>query len=309
MKHLLCLSLLVALLVTLTSCAASELAQPQVAINAPVSGGQFQTGQDVTVQSTTSSNQGIARVELMVDGQIVRADTPPVKGQNQFAVVQTWKATSPGSHTIIVRATNERGAAGEAGINIHVVSVTAVATGAAPTPNAPVPTSAGAPVATALPTVNMAAPTAAVAPPAPTFPPGRPTPTPITSGTKYTLVLTQDQIAALLNSALSAAERDYVSTQSVSLQNGQISSSTTYKGLGGKTVDGTLVLAVSASNCDVNVAVVQATIGQVSMTDARKAAISANMRRLLSSTLAQYHDYRCVESITIINGVMTVVYY
>ncbi len=339
MKRLLHLILFVIPLVVLTSCSASELTQLKVVINSPVSGSQFQSGQDVPVQSASSSKQGLARVELVVDGQTVRTDPVPAKGQDQFAVVQTWKATTPGSHTILVRAANERGATGEAGITINVVSAAAAAptgtAGAAATPNAPAPTSAGstsntpaptkssaaattaptaAIIATALPTVNAAAPTivAAVAPTATPVPGAtlavRPTPTPITSGTKYTVVLTEDQIMAMINSSVAATDRNYVSA-SVRLQNGQISANTTYKGLGGQTVNGTLILAVSASNCDLHVTVIQATIGQVGMTDAHKAAISANMERLLSRTFAQYHDYRCVESVTIANGAMTVVYY
>jgi len=341
MKRLLHLILFFIPLVVLVSCSASELTQPKVVINSPVSGNQFQSGQDVAVQSASSSKQGLARVELVVDGQTVRTDPVPAKGQNQFAVVQTWKATTPGAHTILVRAANDRGAIGEAGITVNVVSAaaapagTASATSAAATPNAPATTSAGstsntpaptqssaaattAPTAaftaTALPTMNAAAPTvAATVAPTATPVPGatlaaRPTPTPITSGAKYTVVLTEDQIMAMINSSVAATDRNYVSA-SVHLQNGQISANTTYKGLGGQTVKGTLILAVSASNCDLHVTVIQATIGQVGMTDAHKAAISANMERLLSRTFAQYHDYRCVESVTIANGAMTVVYY
>ncbi len=342
MKRLLHLILFFIPLVVLASCSASELTRPTVVINSPVSGNQFQSGQDVAVQSASSSKQGLARVELVVDGQTVRTDPVPARGQNQFAVVQTWNATTPGAHTILVRAANDRGATGEAGITVNVVSAaaaapagTASATSAAATPSAPATTSAGstsntpaptkssaaattAPAAaftaTALPTMNAAAPTTAAVV-APTATPvstaalaARPTPTPITSGAKYTVVLTEDQIMAMINSSVAATDRNYVSA-SVHLQNGQISANTTYKGLGGQTVNGTLVLAVSASNCDLHVTVIQATIGQVGMTDAHKAAISTNMERLLSRTFAQYHDYRCVESVTIANGAMTVVYY
>jgi|GEM_PF-976702 len=322
------LFLLIALLVALTSCSSVvELTQPEVVINSPASGSQLQMGQDVTIQSTSNSKQGIARVELVVDGQVIRTDTPPVKGQSQFSVVQTWKATAPGSHAVIVRATNDRGATGEAGINVLVSQLaaspgattaagpaaTTAATGAAPQSNTPAATKAGAPAATPLPTVNAGAPTPVPVAPATTqptsLPLGRPTPTPITSDTKYTVVITEDQIKTLLNSSIGAAERTFIGTTSVSLQNGQISANATYQGPGGQTVNGTLILAVSASNCDLKVTVIQATIGPAGMTDARKAAISANMERLLAQTLAQYRDYRCVESVTIADGKMTIVYY
>jgi hypothetical protein len=76
---------------------------------------------------------------------------------------------SVGSHTILVRATNERGATGEAGININVVSASAAAPG--------------------------------------------------------------------------ATNADFVSAKNVSLQNGQIRSNTTYKGLASKMVNGTIIVA------------------------------------------------------------------
>lgn len=56
----------------------------------------------------------------------MQPDPVPAKGQGQFAVVQTWKATTPGSRTILVRAANERGATGEAGITVNEALILAV---------------------------------------------------------------------------------------------------------------------------------------------------------------------------------------
>ncbi|MEK7278827.1 MAG: hypothetical protein AAB427_15870, partial [Chloroflexota bacterium] len=73
--------------------------------------------------------------------------------------------------------------------------------------------------------------------------------------------------------------------------------------------NGTVVIAVSASNCDLVVSIVQATVGQFNMTDAHKAALSAAYQTALSTALAQAHDYTCVDSATIANSTMTVVYH
>jgi hypothetical protein len=95
---------------------------PRVVINAPFSGAQVRAGEDIAIQSTSNDMQGVSRVELIVDGQTVHtASVSTGKSQQQFSVNQTWKATTPDTHIVIVRATNGRGQTGESSISLNVV--------------------------------------------------------------------------------------------------------------------------------------------------------------------------------------------
>ncbi len=111
--------------------------KPSVVIESPPSGSQFQDGEMVAIQSTSTDATGIARVDLLVDGNVVRTDTPPVV-QSSFSVIQTWKATV-GTHTITVRAFNAANVeSGPAAVAVAVVPGTI----------------AGAPTAEITPTVS-----------------------------------------------------------------------------------------------------------------------------------------------------------
>ncbi len=87
--------------------AACSLApKPVIVLSSPPHGSQFQEGEDVAFQSTATDSTGVTRVDLMVDGIVVRTDpSPNPQGQSSFTLIQTWKAT-PGNHTISVRAAN-----------------------------------------------------------------------------------------------------------------------------------------------------------------------------------------------------------
>jgi hypothetical protein len=65
---------------------------------------KYQDGESVVIQSTSTDASGIARVDLLVDGAVVRTDTTPGP-QLSFTLLQTWTAT-PGTHTVAVRAFN-----------------------------------------------------------------------------------------------------------------------------------------------------------------------------------------------------------
>lgn len=91
----------------------AQASKPKVTLQAPASGAQFRDGDTVSVQSLSVDSIGIVRVELAVDGAIVRADAPPVpQGQTSFSLVQQWKAVV-GTHTLSVRAFNSTGGASE----------------------------------------------------------------------------------------------------------------------------------------------------------------------------------------------------
>ncbi len=100
---------------------ATPQSKPTVIIASPPSGSLYSTGEEVVVQSTSTDPLGVTRVALLVDGNTVREDPSPVaQGQAQFSVLQSWKATTPGQHTITVRATNSQGATADSGIIITV---------------------------------------------------------------------------------------------------------------------------------------------------------------------------------------------
>lgn len=142
--------LLLTALVLLTGCGLLGPAKPTVIISSPASGSQYQVGQDVAVQSTSSDAQGIIRVELFADGNSVKMDPSPTgQAQAQFTVIQVWKANSPGAHTLIVRATDNQGNVGESAVTVNV-------TGEAATTNATATPAATSPSATTAPSVATA---------------------------------------------------------------------------------------------------------------------------------------------------------
>lgn len=105
-RKLVCLLFSVIVVFSLISmgCNALSSAKPTVVIDLPPSGSQYQGGESVAIQSTSTDSAGILRVELLVDGTVVRTDSTPGP-QQSFTLLQTWMAT-PGTHTIAVRAFN-----------------------------------------------------------------------------------------------------------------------------------------------------------------------------------------------------------
>ncbi len=132
--------------------------KPTVVITSPPSGSQYQEGQDVAIQSTSTDDKGIVRVELIVDGVVVRTDPLP-NPQPQFALIQIWKATQ-GSHTLTVRAYNTANAPSDP-VAIMVAVSPSIALGATPASTSASP----GPALTPAPGVTIAPPpTSAPAP-------------------------------------------------------------------------------------------------------------------------------------------------
>ncbi len=136
------------LLPTVTACSVFA-GKPTVIIASPPSGSQFRENEEVAVQSTSTDSSGVARVELLIDGTVVRTDPSP-SPQVSFTLIQTWKAT-PGTHTISVRAYNTSGAVSEpAAVSISVAQVTV------PVLITPTPIGAPTPIAAATATTAPA---------------------------------------------------------------------------------------------------------------------------------------------------------
>ena len=130
MRYALLVSIALLLALTLFACQAlgGGGSKPTVVINSPPSGSTFPSGADVQVQSTATDSAGVTRIELQVDGVSVHTDSSPVAtGQSQFSVVQTWKATGPGYHNIIVRAYSNSGAFTDSGLTVTVTQNAAAA--------------------------------------------------------------------------------------------------------------------------------------------------------------------------------------
>ena len=129
-RTILSLIAVIALSVLVTACtaASASTSRPMVAIASPPSNSQFHPGDLVTIQSTATDAEGIANVELSVDGNIVRTDPSPAP-QNSFTVNQSWTAT-PGAHVITVRAFNTANVASDPA----AISVTVLEPAATPTP-------------------------------------------------------------------------------------------------------------------------------------------------------------------------------
>jgi hypothetical protein len=100
---------------------------PVITINSPPSGSSGTVGTEFVVQSTSSDAVGVARVDLQVNGAVVRSDsTPDSAGQLQFAVLQGWTPSAPGSYTLTVIAYRADGtASGPASITVTITEAAA----------------------------------------------------------------------------------------------------------------------------------------------------------------------------------------
>jgi len=104
-KYLFSMILIIILGLVATACnTVSGPVDPITVINSPQNNTQFREGDQITVQSTSTDQSGIVRVELTVDSNVVRTDALQ-KSQTTAIIAQTWTATA-GTHTITVRAIN-----------------------------------------------------------------------------------------------------------------------------------------------------------------------------------------------------------
>ena len=149
---------LVFLLAAILACGPTSATKAvTVVINGPPSGSAVTVGQDVLVDSTATANAGIARVELAVNGTVVRRDIPPSGNPTTFRVSQPWTPAAEGQVTISVVAFDVNGNSSDAAtITLQVVASGGVVPSAEPgataappvagpteTPPPPVTTEAG----------------------------------------------------------------------------------------------------------------------------------------------------------------------
>ena len=106
--------------------AASGSDRPTVTISSPAPGAQVIAGQTVQVESLSKDDIGVARVDMQVDGVVVRSDTAPdPSGQKTLALLQNWMPNQPGPYTIILIAYRADGTASDpASVTVTVVAAT-----------------------------------------------------------------------------------------------------------------------------------------------------------------------------------------
>ena len=93
-----------------------------VMITSPGDGGTVVVGQAVMIDSAITAAAGVDRVDLSVDGEVVRHDTPPEANPTEFRVSQLWTPTSEGQATITVVAYDVNDASSRATITLQVVA-------------------------------------------------------------------------------------------------------------------------------------------------------------------------------------------
>ncbi len=95
--------------------------KPTVVVLYPASGTQVKAGETVTIQSSATDVKGVTRVELWVDGSLVRSDDNSQQ-QPAFSVTQEWTAAVLGSHSVTVKAYNAAGRVSDpATVTVNVV--------------------------------------------------------------------------------------------------------------------------------------------------------------------------------------------
>jgi len=84
---------------------APTFSKPSVSISSPPNGAQVPMGQEVLIRAVANDTASIARVELWVDGNL-NAVIQPTSRQAPYSAVLRWTPTSPGAHTLVVKAVN-----------------------------------------------------------------------------------------------------------------------------------------------------------------------------------------------------------
>lgn len=153
--------------------------QPSVAISSPAANQELAAGQEIPVQSVSVDAQGVLRVELVVNGQVVWVDAnAQPEPDTPFIVAQPWTPPTPGTHVLQVRAYNQNNVMGQS--KPITVTVVAAAAAAAVQEPSPTPTGTTVPTLSSAPTATLTAtPTpTATATASPTATTSRPTGTP-----------------------------------------------------------------------------------------------------------------------------------
>lgn len=97
--------------------------QSVVFIRTPSNGERLETGQPVQVRALARDDHKVTRIELWVDGQLLDVQTSNTpNGINPFPLLATWYPPE-GTHTLIVRAFNSRGAKSQSTIAVEAAEL------------------------------------------------------------------------------------------------------------------------------------------------------------------------------------------
>jgi hypothetical protein len=97
-----------------------SVTKPVVLISAPGQGEKVRVGEAVSIQAIARDSAKVVRVELWADGQLQEGQNSTLsEGISPFPLVAAWRPSTPGDHTISVRAFNAEDARAYASISLH----------------------------------------------------------------------------------------------------------------------------------------------------------------------------------------------
>jgi hypothetical protein len=95
---------------------------PRVAVRALQTGDRVAVDRAVLVEAVAMDDEGVTQIELWVDGELVDVDESPDSASPAPALVPLeWQPDSPGTHTVVVRATNGGGVVNQEAIVVEAV--------------------------------------------------------------------------------------------------------------------------------------------------------------------------------------------
>ncbi len=101
-----------------------ETTLPVVLIREPQHGDQFLVGERVTVRALARDENNITRIEYWADGQLLYAQTSSLPGGvSPLPLLTSWQPTTPGAHTLVVRAFNSQNQRSQASVDVEVIEI------------------------------------------------------------------------------------------------------------------------------------------------------------------------------------------
>jgi hypothetical protein len=104
---------------------ADDTSAPSVVISSPTGEQTILVGEEINIISTSFSDLGIARVELVVNGEIAQTYIPQNTNEKTYVVNQSWMAATPGSFYLLVMVEDMKGQSAQSTIvTVNVVEQT-----------------------------------------------------------------------------------------------------------------------------------------------------------------------------------------
>ena len=101
------------------------VSKPVVLISSPRQSEEVRVGETITVHAIARDRAKVVRVELWADGELQAAQNSSMsEGISPFPLVAVWRPSSPGAHTVTVRAFNTHDARTYASVGFVAVGVT-----------------------------------------------------------------------------------------------------------------------------------------------------------------------------------------